>query len=149
MEVKTYILRLLPVLVYNPQTSIVSEGSQQDPTITSIYFDNKHFSLYTKKIDKPSQASSLRLRWFGHLRDSPEILLEKKTVREGDDSSEIRFPIKEKYIQPFVAGGTSFPGFPSFPCLSKHLLGDVKRDEGVICSQEILSRSTLTRQWKH
>lgn len=92
------------MLVYNPQTSKVVEGSQPDPTITSLYFDNKQFALYTKKIDKVSQASSLRLRWFGHLRDKPEILLEKKTIREEDNSSEIRFPIKEKYIQPFIAG---------------------------------------------
>lgn len=92
------------MLVYNPQASKVVEGSQPDPTITSLYFDNKQFALYTKKIDKVSQASSLRLRWFGHLRDKPEILLEKKTIREEDNSSEIRFPIKEKYIQPFIAG---------------------------------------------
>ena len=104
MEVKTYILRRLPVLVYNPQTSKVVEGNQADPTITSLYFDNEQFSLYSKKLAKVSEASSLRLRWFGHLRDRPEILFEKKTLHEENNSSEIRFPIKEKYIQPFIAG---------------------------------------------
>lgn len=91
------------MLVYNPQTSKVVEGSQLDPTITSLYFDNEQFSLYTKKLAKASEASSVRLRWFGHLRDRPEILFEKKTIHEENDSSEIRFPIKAKYIQPFIA----------------------------------------------
>ncbi|KAF1990655.1 SPX-domain-containing protein [Aulographum hederae CBS 113979] len=103
-EVKTIILRRLPVLVYNPQTSKVAEGSQPDPTITSIYFDNPSFSLYTTKVLHEPDASSLRLRWYGQLADKPEILLEKKTIKEGNSSEEQRFPIKEKYIQPFIRG---------------------------------------------
>ena len=104
LEVKTYILRRLPVLVYNPSTSKVVEGSQQDPTITSLYFDNPKFSLYTRKVEKAAGASSLRLRWFGQLAEKPELLFEKKTLGESDDSEEIRFPIKEKYVMPFVKG---------------------------------------------
>ena len=90
------------MLVYNPQTSKVVEGNQADPKITSLYFDNEQFSLYTEKLAKVSEASSLRIRWFGHLRERPEILFEKKTIHEENHSSEIRFPIKEKYIQPFI-----------------------------------------------
>ena len=104
LEVKTYILRRLPVLVYNPQTSRVVEGGQPDPTITSLYFDNPNFSLYNQKVDKTSDASSLRLRWYGQLNDKPEILFEKKTIKENDDSEEIRFPIKDKYVQPLIRG---------------------------------------------
>ena len=104
LEVKTYILRRLPVLVYNPQTSRVVEGEKPDPTITSLYFDNPNFSLYNQKVEKTSDASSLRLRWSGQLHDKPEILFEKKTIKENDDSEEIRFPIKDKYIQPFIRG---------------------------------------------
>ncbi|KAA6409874.1 MAG: spx domain [Lasallia pustulata] len=104
LEVKTYILRRLPVLVYNPQTSRVVEGGQPDPTITSLYFDNPNFSLYNQKVDKTSDASSLRLRWFGQLNDKPEIFFEKKTIKENDESEEIRFPIKDKYVQPFIRG---------------------------------------------
>lgn len=105
MEVKTYILRRLPVLVYNPQSSKFAESSQNDPTITSIYFDDPEFSLYTQKVDRATDASSLRLRWFGQLRGDiePEIMLEKKTIA-GDESSEERFPIKNKYIMPFIKG---------------------------------------------
>ncbi|MCJ1288110.1 Phosphate metabolism transcription protein [Xylographa opegraphella] len=104
LEVKTYILRRLPVLVYNPNTSKVVEGSQQDPTITSLYFDNPKFSLYTRKVEKAGGASSLRLRWFGQLAEKPELLFEKKTIGDSDDSEEIRFSIKEKYVKPFVNG---------------------------------------------
>ena len=103
LEVKTYILRRLPVLVYNPQTSKIAEGGQHDPRITSLYFENPSFSLYTDKIGKTAGASSLRLRWFGHLSTKPEIYLEKKTTEESGDSDEIRFPIKMKYIQPFIS----------------------------------------------
>lgn len=103
LEVKTYILRRLPVLVYNPQTAKVVEGNQPDPTITSLYFDNEDFLLYTKKVDKNQDTTSLRLRWFGQLRDKPEILLEKKSI-QGDHSSDIRVPIKDKYVQSFISG---------------------------------------------
>ncbi|KAF2146087.1 uncharacterized protein K452DRAFT_263627 [Aplosporella prunicola CBS 121167] len=104
LEVKTVILRRLPVLVYNPQTSKVAEGNQVDPTITSIYFDNPKFSLYTDKVGHEPDASSLRLRWYGQLAEKPEILLEKKVIKDGDASEETRFPIKEKYIQSFIKG---------------------------------------------
>ena len=92
------------MLVYNPQTSKVVEGSQHDPTITSLYFDSPEFLLYTDKVDKTNEASSLRLRWFGHLSDKPEILFEKKTLKEDGSNEEVRFAIKEKYIQSFIQG---------------------------------------------
>ncbi|KAF2746792.1 SPX-domain-containing protein [Sporormia fimetaria CBS 119925] len=106
LEVKTVILRRLPVLVYNPQTSKVAEGSQRDPTITSIYFDNPSFKLYTDKVNHTPEAGSLRLRWYGQLSDKPEIVFERKIMTEDDtinnSSKEQRFPIKQKYIQPFI-----------------------------------------------
>ncbi|KAA8619886.1 SPX domain-containing protein involved in vacuolar polyphosphate accumulation [Pyrenophora tritici-repentis] len=101
-EVKTVILRRLPVLVYNPQTSKVAEGTQRDPTITSIYFDNPNFSLYTDKVNGKPDAASLRLRWYGHLNEKPEIVFEKKVIKEGDAAEEVRFPIKAKYVQSFL-----------------------------------------------
>ncbi|PPJ58894.1 hypothetical protein CBER1_04423 [Cercospora berteroae] len=103
LEVKTMILRRLPVLVYNPQTSKVAEGSQPDPSITSIYFDNSAFSLYSSKVDNNS-GSSLRLRWYGQLNNRPQIWIEKKTVTEDERSSEARFSTKDKYVQPFING---------------------------------------------
>lgn len=104
LEVKTYILRRLPVLVYNPQTSKIVDSSQKDPSTTSIYFDNPSFKLYSQKVDKADKAGSLRLRWSGQLSDSPEINIEKKVVSKSSDSREIRIPIKEKYVQSFLKG---------------------------------------------
>ncbi|CAF9911581.1 MAG: hypothetical protein GOMPHAMPRED_007461 [Gomphillus americanus] len=104
LELKTSILRHLPVLVYTPTSTKAVDAVQKDPTITSLYFDNKNFSLYTGKVEKGSGAASLRLRWYGQLRDRPELALEKKTLAEGDDSEEIRFNIKAKYVLPFLKG---------------------------------------------
>ena len=107
VEVKTIILRRLPVLVYNPQISKTVESGGSDPTLSSLYFDSEKFSLYNDKIDKIGQVSSFRLRWFGQLNDKPEIFLEKKTVDESD-SEDIRVSIKDKYIQSFLAGEYHF-----------------------------------------
>ena len=101
LEVKTMILRRLPLLVYNPQTSKIAEANMPDPSITSIYFDNPSFSLYTNKVDE-GQASSLRLRWYGQLANKPEIWVEKKTVSEESRSRDSRFTTKEKYVQRVV-----------------------------------------------
>ncbi|KAG8526274.1 uncharacterized protein KY384_000267 [Bacidia gigantensis] len=102
LEIKTYVLRRLPVLVYNPKTSKNAESGGSDPTITSLYFDSPQFALYNNKIGKATRASSLRLRWYGQLSDKPEMTLEKKTIEENGNSEVLRVPIKEKYIQPFI-----------------------------------------------
>jgi SPX domain protein involved in polyphosphate accumulation len=101
---KTSILRHLPVLVYTPKSQKIAEGNQQDPTLTSLYFDSPNFSLYNGKIEKGSGTSSLRLRWYGQLKEKPDLILEKKTLTEGDDSDEVRFNIKDKYVMPFIKG---------------------------------------------
>ncbi|KAJ9604615.1 Phosphate metabolism transcription protein [Cladophialophora chaetospira] len=104
LEVKTYLLRRLPVLVYNPQSVKIVDSSQKDPTITSIYFDNSNFELYQGKVEKDTAGASLRLRWTGQLGDEPEVVLEKKFVDEATDSSDIRIQLKPKYIHPFLKG---------------------------------------------
>ena len=104
LEVKTFILRRLPVLVYNPQSMKDLDSSQKDPTMTSIYFDNDKFELYQAKVDKTDNAGSLRLRWTGQLADKPEILLEKKVVSEEKGSRDIRIQMKQKHIEPFIRG---------------------------------------------
>ncbi|EGP89830.1 uncharacterized protein MYCGRDRAFT_107959 [Zymoseptoria tritici IPO323] len=101
LEVKTMILRRLPVLVYNPQTAKVAEGNTPDPSITSIYFDSPAFELYSNKVEK-NVGSSLRLRWYGKLNNRPEIFVEKKTVGEDNTSSEARFTTKDKNVQKFI-----------------------------------------------
>ncbi|RMD43157.1 hypothetical protein DV735_g1926, partial [Chaetothyriales sp. CBS 134920] len=104
IEVKTYILRRLPVLLYNKQSQKIVDSSEQDPSITSIYFDSPSFQLYQKQVDGVEEAPSLRLQWSGQLSDQPEIVLEKKVVSEAAGSREIRVQLKQKYIIPFLKG---------------------------------------------
>ncbi|KAK3946140.1 VTC domain-containing protein [Diplogelasinospora grovesii] len=103
LEVKTYIMRQLPALVYSERSARELEGNE-DPTITSLYFDNSRFELYNKKVESEAEASSVRLRWYGQLSAKPDIFMEQKTVHENGSSEERRFVIKEKYIKPFLDG---------------------------------------------
>lgn len=104
LELKTVILRRLPVLIYNPQTSKIAEGGQRDPTITSVYLDNPQFSLYNSKVSHTWPATSLRLRWYDQLSTNPEIYCEKKTVYEDDTSKESKFTTRSKNINAFLQG---------------------------------------------
>ncbi|KAL1985527.1 hypothetical protein VTN96DRAFT_7747 [Rasamsonia emersonii] len=108
LEVKTYILRRLPVLLYNPTGSKELDVSQPDPTITSVYFDNPQFDLYNQKVARAPEAGSLRLRWTGQLKDKPAIFLEKKVVTDDDHSREVRVQLKEKHVQEFLKGEYKF-----------------------------------------
>ncbi|KAK4455041.1 VTC domain-containing protein [Podospora aff. communis PSN243] len=101
LEVKTYIMRRLPALVYSQQSAKEADANE-DPTITSLYFDSAKFPLYYKKVERQGEASSLRLRWYGQLLDKPDIVLEQKILHENGSSEERKFPIKEKYINAFL-----------------------------------------------
>lgn len=103
LEVRTFILRRLPVLVYS---ELASQGldSQGDPTLNSLYFDSPDFTLYNQKVDRQVDASSIRIRWAGQLKSGPELVIEQKIIHENGSSEERRFPIKEKYVQAFIKG---------------------------------------------
>ncbi|KAF3483539.1 uncharacterized protein GIQ15_02863 [Arthroderma uncinatum] len=104
LEVKTYILRRLPVLVYNPNTSKELDIAQRDPALTSLYFDSRSFDLYNQKVANKPAAGSIRLRWTGQLNNQVEVFLEKKTMNDGDSSREVRIRIKKKHINAFLDG---------------------------------------------
>lgn len=93
----------MPALVYSEQSAKELDGNDS-PAITSLYFDNSSFELYSEKVDRQREASSLRLRWFGQLSNRPEIYVEQKTVCEKGESKELKFPIKDKYVKSFVDG---------------------------------------------
>lgn len=105
LEVKTYILRQLPALVYSQQSSKELDGNE-DPTLTSLYFDNSKFELYTKKVDREldAAASSIRLRWYGQLSTKPDVFIEQKIAHQNGSSEERKITIKEKYIKPYLDG---------------------------------------------
>ncbi|KAK8133996.1 SPX domain-containing protein [Apiospora sp. TS-2023a] len=103
LEVKALIGRRLPALVYSDSSSKEVDGSD-DPSITSLYFDNSKFDLYTRKVERQTDTSSLRLRWYGQLNTKPEILIEQKIIHENGSSEEKKFSIKDKYIKSFIDG---------------------------------------------
>ncbi|KAI1428513.1 VTC domain-containing protein [Xylaria sp. FL1777] len=103
LEVKTAILRHLPALVYSQQSAKELDGNQ-DPKITSLYFDNSKFDLYGKKVNRQNDASSVRLRWYGQLNETSEIVLEQKIIYEDGTSEEKKFNIKDKYIKQYLDG---------------------------------------------
>lgn len=101
-ELKLIILKHLPVLVFNSN----KEFEVEDSAITSIYYDNTSLDLYKGRLEKNEGAEALRLRWYGGM-NSDLIFVERKTHREdwtGEKSVKARFPLKEKYVNDFMAG---------------------------------------------
>ncbi|KAK7755933.1 Phosphate metabolism transcription protein [Diatrype stigma] len=103
LEVKTAILRHLPAVLYQQQDAKELDGNEDLPT-TSLYFDSKRFELYSRKVDQPVDANSMRLRWYGQLNSKPDIVLEQKIIHDNGTSEERRFTIKDKYIKQFLDG---------------------------------------------
>lgn len=108
LEVKTHILRRLPVLIYRPGTSKDLDTITEDPTITSLYFDTPQFDLYNQKVARAPEAGSLRLRWTGSLKDKPAIRLEKKIVTDDDESRQVKVQLKDKHVKEFLDGEYRF-----------------------------------------
>ncbi|KAI8867785.1 SPX-domain-containing protein, partial [Ramicandelaber brevisporus] len=115
MELKLFVLKHLPVLVYKaqapktfgPKTDADADSDESvDPAITSIYFDNDDLQLYLGRLEKSEGAEAVRLRWYGNARNE-EIFVERKTHREdwtGEKSVKERFMIKEKHVNDYLNG---------------------------------------------
>lgn len=107
MEIKTTILRHLPVLVYNSNPGEDDDDDDEyssDPTITSLYFDNRNFELYNNKLLKQlNKTPSVRIKWTGKLKNNPELTIEQKTFDyDTGKSDDVRLQLKEKYINDFI-----------------------------------------------
>lgn len=110
MEVKTFILRRLPVLIFTEQDGQDTESSAyyEDPRITQLYFDDKRFKMYLDKLEHKEAARSIFIQWYGNLKSQSSVYFNRE-VTTGDDDAEFTsegFPIKEKYIKDFIAGKT-------------------------------------------
>ncbi|KAI5288319.1 Phosphate metabolism transcription protein [Ascosphaera aggregata] len=127
LEVKTLILRRLPVLVYSSDVSSREVSMPlTDPSFTSLYFDSPRFKLYNQRVDRGA-GSTLRLWWRGFLADNPHIYLEY--IKTGEDdriSGEVRLPIKEKHIMSFIKGESSLEKHVCNMCIT-----DVTRGEAL------------------
>jgi SPX domain protein involved in polyphosphate accumulation len=101
MEVRTTILRHLPVLIYKDY------NGNSDSSISSIYFDSPSFALYQDKVDRKGGEQLLRLRWYGS-KKIKEIFVERKVRVEDGEEIKDRFTIKEKHVNGFIKGDYSF-----------------------------------------
>ena len=140
MEVKTNILRRLPVLVYaqapsenedlidrlesnllnddggpamsssSNETDVGHLNKSFEPVISTLYFDNEFFELYNNKLLKTNSAPTLRLRWIGKLNDKPDIFLEKRMFVDNEDSSSTDFDETRIKLKPKFINGFIFNG---------------------------------------
>ncbi|KAG0246005.1 vacuolar transporter chaperone, partial [Mortierella sp. GBA43] len=103
-EVKLVIMKHLPVLLFNTK----KEYEEQDSAISSVYVDNDSFECYQGRLEKTDMAQAIRIRWYGPMpTDNGQCFLERKVHREkwtGEQSVKERFPIKTKYINPYLTG---------------------------------------------
>lgn len=113
MEVKTTILRHLPVLIYNNKNDVDEDedddednlSNTSDQTINCLYFDNDHFELYNNKLTKSNNSSTLRIKWISKLLDKPKITLEKKHFDANSNFHiDAKVLLKQKYIDQYVIG---------------------------------------------
>ncbi|KAK3828237.1 MAG: vacuolar transporter chaperone 4 [Benniella sp.] len=103
-EVKLVIMKHLPVLLFNTK----KEYEDNDSAISSVYVDNNDFECYQGRLEKTDMAQAIRIRWYGPTpTDTALCFLERKVHREkwtGEQSVKERFPIKTKYINPYLTG---------------------------------------------
>ncbi|KAJ2555077.1 hypothetical protein EV175_002377 [Coemansia sp. RSA 1933] len=135
MELKLYILKYLPVLIYRTKGS----DKPPNPAITSIYYDNENLDLYQGRIEKSEGAEAIRLRWYGDM-DNNDIFVERKTHHEdwtGEKSVKERFSIKEKNVNDYLAG--------TFTLDSKieRLREEGKKSEQDLNDMDVLSKEVL------
>ncbi|KAI7879801.1 hypothetical protein K492DRAFT_130935 [Lichtheimia hyalospora FSU 10163] len=100
-EVKAIILFHLPVHVYNRK----KQYEANDAAISSVYFDNPEFDLYTERLQRDEGAEAIRFRWYG--QDAKNVYIERKTHHApwlNGHSVKDRFRLKEHKVVPFMQG---------------------------------------------
>ncbi|ORY94418.1 VTC domain-domain-containing protein [Syncephalastrum racemosum] len=101
-EVKALIMLHLPVLIFNKE----KEFEPDDTAVSSVYWDNEDFDLYTGRLQRDVGAEAIRFRWYGK-NDTKSIFIERKTHRApwlNGVSIKDRFMIKEDEVDAFVRG---------------------------------------------
>ncbi|CRH00915.1 conserved Plasmodium protein, unknown function [Plasmodium relictum] len=84
--------------------------------ITSVYFDNKQASCYTKRILRYENAQLIRFRWYNDNEGDPNktIFIERKIHHEewtGESSTKERFELDQKYVLKFMNGELNIRDF--------------------------------------
>ncbi|KAG1244460.1 hypothetical protein G6F68_015442 [Rhizopus microsporus] len=103
LELKTYVLRHLPVLVYRDNSK---KQDNIDPPISSVYFDDAELDSYNSRVEGAEGSQIIRLRWYGSAKGNSSISFERRTlIEENRGELNDRFTIKDKYIAGFIKGG--------------------------------------------
>jgi len=100
-EVKAIIMLHLPVLIFNQE----KKYEASDSAISSVYYDNYDFDLYTGRLQRDEGAEAIRFRWYGPVA-SPNIFIERKTHHApwlDGASVKDRFRLKEPQVNSFVS----------------------------------------------
>ncbi|CAO3608557.1 unnamed protein product [Cunninghamella blakesleeana] len=100
-EVKAIIMLHLPVLIFNHDKPF--EAS--DAAISSIYYDNTDFALYTGRLQRDEGAEAIRFRWYGPY-DTRNVFIERKTHHAAwlnGASVKDRFRVDEPDVAKFVS----------------------------------------------
>lgn len=106
LELKTYVLRHLPVLVYRDNSK---KQDNIDPPISSVYLDDKELDSYNSRVEAAEGSQIIRLRWYGSAKGNSTIGFERRTLAE-ESRGELkdRFTIKDKYVAGFLKGDQTF-----------------------------------------
>ncbi|CAO3627233.1 unnamed protein product [Cunninghamella echinulata] len=100
-EVKSIILMYLPIHVFNQKKAF----EQEDAAVSSVYFDNKNFDLYSERLERSEGAEAIRFRWYGQAVN--DIYIERKTHHApwlNGTSVKDRVRLKDSLINPFIQG---------------------------------------------
>lgn len=106
LELKTHVLRHLPVLVYRDNSL---KEDDIDPPISSLYLDNQALDAYNTRVESASGSQIVRLRWYGSAKNNASIAVELRTLAD-EERGELtnRFVIKDKYVNGFLQGDQTF-----------------------------------------
>ncbi|GAA5805300.1 hypothetical protein HPULCUR_010815 [Helicostylum pulchrum] len=106
LELKTYVLRHLPVLVYRDNSK---KQDNIDPPISSVYLDDAELDSYNSRVEGAEGSQIIRLRWYGSAKGNSTIGFERRTLAE-ENRGELkdRFTIKDKYVAGFLKGDQTF-----------------------------------------
>ncbi|KAI9009981.1 VTC domain-containing protein [Phycomyces nitens] len=101
-EVKAIIMLHLPVLIFDKN----KQWEASDSAISSIYFENQNFDLYTGRLQRDEGAEAIRYRWYGSMQ-SQDIFIERKTHHApwlDGASVKDRFRLKEPQVNNYSSG---------------------------------------------
>jgi SPX domain protein involved in polyphosphate accumulation len=106
LELKTYVLRHLPVLVYRDNSK---KQDNIDPPISSIYLDDVELDSYNSRVESAEGSQVIRLRWYGSANGNGKISFERRILAD-ENRGELkdRFSIKDKYVAGFLNGESTF-----------------------------------------